>query len=263
MRIFIIIITSIVLSSFITTNARADSVDVLIKTLRTSDNYKVRVTAAMLLSRHKGVGKAFSALLYSLNHDKHPTVRGTAALSLGKLGNNKAIPSLKKASKKDKSYVRKMAKQALKLLENNCPPVNFKGKKIYLNIGPFGLTGYKSGKARILSSMRDMLSGSFSRVSYVTPYWPKCKVPSKKDLKKKRLKGYMLDGTLILSHGGGELSCQLKVFVTTFPRKAIKMMTSAGASLSGDLNEATIRQCYEATIPAVVPNVKRFLANNM
>ncbi|MBU1219757.1 HEAT repeat domain-containing protein [Myxococcota bacterium] len=260
----IFFITSFFLfSTMFPSRSSADSVDVLINTLKTSDNYKVRVTAAMLLSRHKGIPKAFSALVYALNNDKHPTVQGTAAMSLGKLGNKSAIPFLQTASKKGNSYVRKMAKDAIKLLENDCPPVELKGKQIYLNIGSFSVSGYKSSQAKILESLRSQFTSEFEKVSYISPRWPKCKKPSDKELKSKKMKGFMLDGTLIISHSGGELSCQLKVFLTTYPRKAIKMMTSANAALTGNLDTSTIQQCFEAAVPAVVPNVKRFLANQL
>jgi HEAT repeats len=255
--------TILMISTLFSMPAHAGTVDVLVNTLKKSKNYKIRVTAAMLLGRHKGKSKAFSALLNALLKDKNATVRGTAALSLGKLGNSAAIPHLKKKSKKGKRYVRKMAKKALKLLEKKCPVINFKGKKIYLRVGPMGLTGFKSGKRAVLSYIRSLLSTEASKISYVTPSWNKCRIPKKRDLRKKKLKGYMVDGTVMVNHSGGELSCQVKVFVTTFPGKSIKMMTSGSAALSGDLSVSTIKSCVEAVVPVVFRGVKGFLARNL
>ena len=258
-------ITFILFASFMLMSSAvyAGTVDVLINTLKTSKNYKVRVTAAMLLSKRKNSSKVFSALLYAMNHDKHITVRGTAALALGKLGNKSAMPYLKKAAKSSKRYLRKMARKAIKLLQNQCPKVNFKGKMIYLNIGPMGVKGFSSGKKRLISYLRTQLAKSAEKISYVTPYWPKCKTPSRRDLRKKKLKGYMVDGTMIISHSGGELSCTLKLFVTTFPGKSIKMMNSANAALTGNLDFSTVNTCIEAVIPVAFQGVQRYLATHL
>ncbi|MBU1238425.1 HEAT repeat domain-containing protein [Myxococcota bacterium] len=263
MKKYLITLTLLAFSLFMPARARADAVDVLVNTLKTSKNYKVRVTAAMLLSSHKGKSKAFSALLNALNNDKNPTVRGTAALSLGKLGNTAAIPYLKKKAAKEKSYVRKMAKEALKLLQQRCPSVNFSGKKIYLRVGPMGVNGFSSGSTAIKASLRSMLTDEAEKISYVTPHWDKCKIPKKRDLRKKKLTGFMVDGTLIISQSGSEVSCNLKIFITTFPGKAIKMMTSGGAALTGNLDVGTVKSCMEAVVPVVFRGVKSYLARNM
>ncbi len=263
MKKYFVTLTVLTVSLFWPARARADAVDVLVNTLKTSKNYKVRVTAAMLLSSHKGKSKAFSALLNALNNDKNPTVRGTAALSLGKLGNPAAIPFLKKKASKEKSYVRKMAKAALKLLQNNCPPVSFAGKKIYLNVGPMGVNGFSSGSTALRVSLRSMITAEAEKISYVTPHWEKCKSPSKRDLRRKKLKGYMVDGTLVVSQSGSEISCNLKVFITTYPGKAIKMMTSGGAALTGSLDVGTVKTCVEAVVPVVFRGVASYLARNL
>jgi len=241
----------------------ADNVDVLINTLKTADNYKVRVTAAMLLSKHKGDAKAFAALLHTLNNDENETVQGTAALSLGKLGNKEAIADLEKAAKSKKAFLKENAKKALEMLSDTCPEIDLKGKQIYLNIGPLDLTGSTSDKAELLTHLRDLLNAQGGEVPYITTTFPGCKEPSESELKKKKLKGFMIDGTLEISLDSGEVVCDLKLIVATFPGKSIKMMNSANAGVTGKLTPATIKTCLKHATPAAFAGVKQFLARSL
>ncbi len=241
----------------------ADNLDVLINTLKTADNYKVRVTAAMLLSKHKGEAKAFAALLYTLNNDENETVQGTAALSLGKLGNKEAVPDLEKAAKSKKAFLKENAKKALEMLTDACPEVDLKGKQIYLNIANLEMTGATSDKTEILAALRELLSGQGGEVPYLTMLFPGCKDPSESDLKKKKLKGFMIDGTLEVTVDSGEVVCDLKLIVATFPGKSIKMMNSANAGVTGKLTPATIKTCIKHATPAAFAGVKQFLARSL
>ena len=260
LNFFLLSLTSLLL---LASPAHADNVDVLINTLKTADNYKVRVTAAMLLSKHKGDAKAFSALLHTLNNDENETVQGTAALSLGKLGNKEAIADLEKASKSKKSFLKDNAKKALEMLADACPEVDLKGKQIYLNISNLDLSGYTSDKTEILSNLRELLLGQGGEVPYVTTVFPGCKEPSESELKKKKLKGFMVDGTLEISLDSGEVVCDLKLIVATFPGKSIKMMNSANAGVTGKLTPATIKTCLKHATPAAFAGVKQFLARSL
>lgn len=243
--------------------AQDGNVDVLINTLKTADNYKVRVTAAMLLSKHKDNPKAFAALLYALNNDEHETVQGTAALSLGKIGNKEAIPDLEKASKSKKPFLKENAKKALEMLAQTCPEVDLAGKRIYLNIGSLDITGSSLDKNEIRTHLKDLLNAQGQEITYVTTLFPGCKEPSESELKKKKLKGYMVEGTLEISRDGGEVVCDLKLIVTTFPGKSIKMMNSSNAGVTGKLTPATVKTCLKYAVPAAFAGVKQFLAQNL
>ena len=63
--------------------ARADKVDDLVRDLKTGSDYKVRLSAALSLAK-LGDKRAIPAFVIALN-DKDKTVRGAAAVSLGKL----------------------------------------------------------------------------------------------------------------------------------------------------------------------------------
>jgi len=101
--------------------AAADNVDKLIKDLGSSSDYKVRLSAAASLAK-LGDERAVPAFIKALGKDKEKTVRGAAAVGLGKVVTSdtpedlleKALAALGTAAKKDKDSFVK--KQAKKAL---------------------------------------------------------------------------------------------------------------------------------------------------
>ncbi len=104
------------------TPAAADNVDKLIKDLSSGSDYKIRLSAAASLAK-LGDERAIPAFIKALDKDKEKTVRGAAAVGLGKVVTGDtdeelrtdAITALEKASKKDKDSFVK--KQAKKAYE--------------------------------------------------------------------------------------------------------------------------------------------------
>lgn len=102
--------------------AAADNVDKLIKDLSTGSDYKIRLSAAASLAK-LGDDRAIPAFIKALEKDKEKTVRGAAAVGLGKVVTSDtdeelrsdAIAALDKAFKKDKDSFVK--KQAKKALD--------------------------------------------------------------------------------------------------------------------------------------------------
>ena len=64
-----------------------------------------------------------------------------------------------------------------------------------------------------------------------------------------------------MSAGGGQVDCDVKAFVATYPEKSIKMLTTEGASLqaSAGETESAKRECLNATAEAVRDDVSKFL----
>lgn len=102
--------------------AAADNVDKLIKDLGTSSDYKVRLSAAASLAK-LGDERAVPAFIKALQKDKEKTVRAAAAVGLGKVVTSDtpedlmedAKVALEKASKKDRDSFVK--KQAKKAFD--------------------------------------------------------------------------------------------------------------------------------------------------
>jgi len=101
--------------------ARADRLDRQVEDLRGGDSYKVRLAAALALSRANDP-RAVRALTDALDRDQEPSIRRIAALALGKVVDattpddalNGAVAALDHASKNDKdTKVRATATKAL------------------------------------------------------------------------------------------------------------------------------------------------------
>lgn len=96
--------------------ARADQVHALSRTLVHSKNTKARISAAVSLGRMKDK-RALKALVHALRDDSR-VVRAVAATALGHLGNDAALPALQQATRDKDSLVRKRATEALASIRN-------------------------------------------------------------------------------------------------------------------------------------------------
>lgn len=120
-----IITTSFIVTLLLSGRAEADKIDPIVKTLKSSQEYKVRIDAALKLSKVCDK-RATQALLGALS-DADKTVRGIAAAGLGKIVNAKTnaktraavLNRLNVAAKKDTNpFVRKQAAKAHERIKN-------------------------------------------------------------------------------------------------------------------------------------------------
>lgn len=98
---------TVVLAVFLSSTLLAQPVDdkqydqFLIKSLQ-DENVGIRSSAAQLLGERK-VGDAVSPLVQMFKAEKNPSARIVVAVALYQIGDEKALPALKKAAAKDKS----------------------------------------------------------------------------------------------------------------------------------------------------------------
>jgi hypothetical protein len=217
------------------TPARAqDRVTRLIQILQSDPSYKVRMQAAITLGRLKEK-RAVPALIRALG-DEHETVRGVTCAALAEVGDERAIPELKKRAKGDSNaFVRTQAEKAVARLEGGGgggagPPP---GSRFYLTIGKMANKSEKGGTtaSKVLG---DALLKEFSKVTGVATSWGSGK-PSAGDLAKRKIKGFVLDGSILSltakkSGGTVEISCNIKVSMATFPGNSMKAFYTGGAS---------------------------------
>lgn len=105
------LIAIIALVSIGSTASYADRVDDLAKRLHKSDSDKARIAAAVSLGRLKDE-RALKPLVKALNDD-NVVVRSVAAAGLGTLGDSRALPALRRASLDKNKTVRKRATEAI------------------------------------------------------------------------------------------------------------------------------------------------------
>jgi len=265
--------------------ASADNVDKLIKDLATGKDYKLRLSAAASLAKlgDKRAIPAFISTLVGTKADKEKTVRGAAAVGLGKVVTSdtsadlrkKAMDALLKASKKDKdSFVKKQAKKAYdkikKLSEEESTSVATGG--VYVDIGPMSSkTG--SGDDKLRDGMRKTIKLAFKKNA------PEFATGDGTTSKGKT--GYHVDGTLneiteTMKSGSVIIACKVSGLVADYrgtknpPETSIFGNLSGGAKVtaSDDPKDkaAAAADCVNAVledlvIKKIIPAIKQRAAN--
>lgn len=242
--------------------ARADNVDRLIKQLRTSNNDKVRISAAANLGK-VGDSRAIKPLLAALR-DKDKNVRAVAARSLGRLIDGGTSSSVRKsasraleraASRDSSSLVRREAKRALADIRDSSAPEG----GVYVNIG--AMTDKSSGSSGMRALMRKTVEKTLSkRAASMMTSWPGGKPPSAKQLRAQNTKGFHVDGTLVSlttqAKGSATLvSCKISMLIATYPKKSMFGFLDGGARVQSDNSSKSIQYAQEDCVAAVVEDL--------
>jgi hypothetical protein len=218
--------------------ARADNVDTLIGQLARGADYKVRLSAALSLAK-LGDARAISAFVKALGSDSDKTVRGAAAVGLAKLVDGatekrlrtQAIAALDKAAKGDADPFVKKQAQKALLALRDVDDTT----QITAG-GIFVDLGPMSAKAQgsdvLKAVMRKTVSATFGkRANGMMLAWPGGGTPSKGQLDAKKVTAYHVDGTLT------ELSVKEKGAMATVSCKiSMLIATYPDKSMFGFLN---------------------------
>ncbi|WP_199350954.1 HEAT repeat domain-containing protein [Haliangium ochraceum] len=245
--------------------AEADGVDRLISQLERKSDYKLRLSAAINLGK-LGDERAIPALIGALK-DSNENVRGAAAASLGtvvsertdKRTRDRAAKALTGLKRDSSNFVRKQAKRAYDRI-NSMPSGDPKAGGIYINIGAM------SAKAPSApSSMRKLMRGTAektfgNKASSMQLSWPTGKDPSAQQLRKSKVTGYHVDGTLVAleseSKGGATLvSCKVSMLIATYPEKSMFGFLDGGARVQAGSSSRDIQYAQEDCVSAVVEDL--------
>jgi hypothetical protein len=257
--------------------AYADNIDDLSKQLDTNSSDKVRLSAALNLTK-LGDPRAILPLTKAIGIDSDENVRGAAAIGLGQLVTaktkpnirNLAIAALKRASANDGSNsVRGQADQALKAIgvtgtgttQVQTPPPNA-GGGIYVNIGPMSAkTGNPTVNAQLKALMMKTASQTMSKVaSTMATTWPGGATPTKAMLAAKGTAGFYIDGTLNVldvqqTGSSTTVSCKINMLLASFPDKSIFGLLNGGASVQASGSANAIALAREDCVSAVVEDL--------
>lgn len=233
--------------------AHADRIDNLVRKLKSSASPKVKVVAIILLRKYTDprVERALISTLKDGSEDA--TVRSVAARALGGMRSKRAISALKKAAKSSNRRLKKAARQAI---EKMCPS-RVSGKRFYINMDKISSRGLLKTLSLVLA--RRHLYRVLDRRSDVVTGWRKCRKPSKRALRKKRMKAFYLDTTVRVTNVGGRVRCKVSVLFTTFPNQSIKGNVGATAAVAGSANSAVVSQLIEALVGSLKGDINRFL----
>lgn len=247
--------------------ASADNVDRLTKQLSSSSDYKVRISAALSLSKLRDQRAVWPFVKALKDSDK--TVRGVSAASLGKIVNSttstkmqaRVLQELKKAATSDSnSFVRKQAQKAYDVLGKlgaAPPPVSAGG--IYVNIGVMSANTEDATKIR--GHMRKTVLKTFKKkASSMMIVWPGKENPSGKDIKKKKVKAFHVDGTineLKATPAGSSttVSCKVSMLIASYPEKSMFGFLKGGAQVRSSSSAKEVQYAKEDCVAAVMEDL--------
>jgi len=251
--------------------ARADSVDTLIKQLGDSSD-KVRLAAALNLAK-AGDERGILPLAKTLLNDGDKNVRGAAAVGLGKLIKAKpstkykslAIANLKTAAADDASdFVKTQATNALTTIGGGGSSTTTQpsggGGGIYVNVGPMSSKTTSSKNDKLRALMVKTAQKTLTKVAgNMSQTWPSG-TPSKGDLAKKGVSGFYVDGTLNVldvktSGGGATISCKVSMLLADFPDKSVFGFLNGGASVTASSSQSDQDLASEDCVTAVIENL--------
>jgi len=253
-----------------TAPAHADSVDDLIQQLKNDDSDKVRLSAALNLTR-LGNPRAIPALTTAVLSDNDKNVRGAAAGGLGKLVNDKTSGKVKREAVEaltqvvgdshEADLVKSQAERALKTIGAAVPGPTAGGGTIYVNIGPMSSrTGDSSSDAKLRVLMAKVATKTMAKVaSGMTTTWPGG-VPTKAMLDAKATQGFYVDGTLnelkVKESGSSTtISCKINMLLASYPDKSIFGLLNGGASVQASGSARDIALAREDCVSAVVEDL--------
>jgi hypothetical protein len=247
--------------------ARADNVGELIRQLENDDSDKVRLSAALNLTKLRDP-RAIAPLARALVNDTEATVRASAAGGLGKLVTAKtdpddrkdAIDKLTQAKNSDSSnFVRIEADKALKVIGVPAPPPG--GGTIYVNIGPMASkTGDPAADVKLRALMVKIASRTMAKVATnMAITWPGG-VPTKAMLDAKGTAGFYVDGTVndvkVKQTGSSTMvSCKINMLLASFPDKSIFGLLNGGASVQVSGTKTDVAGASEDCVSAVVEDL--------
>jgi uncharacterized protein with PIN domain len=249
------------------TPARADNVAELVKQLDSGSDYKVRLSAALSLSKLADP-RAIPAFIDALE-DSDKTVRGAAAVGLSKLitaktkdaVRSKAVDALTRVAKNDaSSFVQKQAQKALDTIAAlGGGSTGGAVAPFYVNIGDMAVkpSGVDALKALMRTTAEKILRKTDKNMATT---WAGGGVPTQKQLDGAKVGGFFIDGTLnditVKTKGSSTIvSCKLSMLVATFPRKSIFGVLEGSASVQGSDDPKDIEFAKGDCVAAVVEDL--------
>lgn len=218
--------------------------DFLVRMLSSSDQFRVRTQAALALGSRPREPAAIKALGAALG-DEHPAVRAASAGALELLKDSTALAALRAARRDKDSAVRSAVDHAIATLERSSAAAASAASAasaaeptgssaFYVAVGtpstqtvlsPPALRGLREHMVKQVSALDGVrLAPENENQAAATGV-----------LRSKKLVGYYLDSsvTKIEQRPDGALRAQVSVIVGTYPGRAMRVMLSGAATVSG------------------------------
>jgi hypothetical protein len=227
----------------IASTAGADArTDYLLKLLEGSNQFRVRVQAAISLAAVPDSPEVQRMLAAALR-DEHPAVRAAAATTLGRLGNAGAMPALKALADDREKPVRLAVQTAVARLASASrgkgaseEPSGPRGPpRFYVAVGR-PASKIQGLSAEVLSGAESFLQKQLGGVDGVM-LAPGGESPAAANqvLKKRRLKGYYIESSItsIEKRPDGGVRAAVSVIVATYPGRDMRAIMNGAATVMG------------------------------
>lgn len=230
--------------------------DYLVRTLRTSEMFRVRVQAAISLGSVRTEPSVIEALTRALGDD-HPAVRAAAASALGRQGDPRALSALRGVSRDREAAVRRAASRAIERLERveesqprtrPVPPDRSADARFYVAIGRPG-TQVRSISRDTLDEVRAFVERHVRSVAGVeiAPANERTGAANRA-INARNLVGYYLDCSIVeVQERPDGVRVRVSVVVQTYPGRSIQSMLSGAATTTGR-GDAAVRQAIEGAL---------------
>ncbi|HTJ45152.1 MAG TPA: HEAT repeat domain-containing protein [Kofleriaceae bacterium] len=269
--------------------ARADELDPQIDQLAHGESYKVRLAAAINLSKSREA-KAVAALATALIKDEEPTIRRVAALALGKIVDETtpsstralAMRALAQAAKSDRdAKVREAAQKAKDALDALANEPSGNGPAVFVNVGGAVDTTHK-GPPDLEKRLAGVVRGVVKHSSYAVE-WPGGGSPTHNDLSRAGTKAYFVGATVAeikISTKGNKTTIDCTVAIRIAPWdgsdgnerwEATKAATAKGSGMAetgtsdtlvaGGIRDCVLAVAEEVAQRKVIPFIKNLSAS--
>ena len=251
------------------TAVRADNVDVLVRDVKSGSDYKVRLSAVLALAK-LGDKRGIPALVGALG-DSDKTVRGAAAVALGKLVTAATPATTRKqvktaleklVARESTDSVKKVAEKTLAQLaaiEEAAAVTDAPGGGVYVAVADMASKAEPIDKLKALAKKTVQTTLTRKGKEFLQT-WPGGKVPTKTQLAAKKVMGFYVDGTVneitVKQKGASAtVSCKISMLIASFPEKSIFAVLTGNASVAGSNDERDIALAKEDCVAAVIEDL--------
>ncbi len=286
MRRGVVVAAALVALVASTRRVRADELDPQIDQLARAESYKVRLAAAINLSKSRE-GKAVSALSTALIKDDEPTIRRVCALALAKIVDEStpastrdlALAALEHAAKTDRdAKVRDAAGKAFTQLSSLKTEPTSAGPDVFVDVGGARDLTHK-GPTDLEKRLAGVVRSVVKHSNYAVDWPGSTALPTHSDLSRAGTRAFYVGATVpsveITKRGNRtDISCSVAIRVAPWDGSdgAEKWEASKAASATGNGTAETggsdnaiadgIRDCVlavaeEVSARKVVPFIKR------
>jgi hypothetical protein len=223
--------------------------DYLVRMLRTSTQYRVRIQAALTLGEIAD-SASLPALVEALE-DEESSVRVAALAALARIGDPSVLDAVRARVRDRNGSVARQARTSVRTLEQIAQrqaaagggtsgtggpgPTGAPAARFYVGLGGMGnRAGVRGDEAKAL--LRRFLSDEIASAPGVV-ITPADETPAQttKVLKQKRLTGYWVDGSITkLTRENGNIRAEISLMVMTNPGRDLRMMLSGAAQVSAN-----------------------------